>query len=298
VTLLVVLGLIVKFKTSSPHPIRRGEVPEQRARINTLIADLKRESFELSVQRLINDTQQYSIPGFHTGQKMAQIDLETMLSTRRAVKVLGHLDDLPARQKKRRKELFENMLRLHSERLITPLRLRIDNPSSPGVTQSIEPTKLGLCAVMFATAQSGEIGEIRSQFLALDEFRASAEAVMEEYRRAFPESNLTGLKKFVPDNRFQLNVLRLVAARRHGDSSEILERIDQACVATEMTSQQRDIVSWNAHTTSFEQLVGSPLDKTKGVRTYTFYDWAGSTLITGEEKQRKLIAEIRRIVLE
>jgi hypothetical protein len=102
-----------------------------------------------------------------------------------------------------------------------------------------------------------------------------------------------------PDNRFQVNVLRLVALRT-GDSNA-LKCVDEECARLQMKHETVPIVPWNAETTIFELLPDSPLDKSKGVTEYMFLDWPDnmkSDSMFPNPDQQAVVDKLKHIVFQ
>lgn len=88
------------------------EVPGHQPRIDAIIATLKKENLEESMDRLLSDDDQYYYPGYYTGVINDQIDLEIMLSDRRSIKVLQSIEKLPAKEREAKcKQLFSKAFR-------------------------------------------------------------------------------------------------------------------------------------------------------------------------------------------
>jgi hypothetical protein len=126
---------------------------------------------------------------------------------------------------------------------------------------------------MFIAADTARLDVLEQQFAQLDQWRDEIEPLAKLPNQRI-STNVPALFDFViaPDFRLQVNVLRLAALR--SGNSEMLKRVDEECARIQMKSKTIPIVSWNAETTIFELRLDSPLDKSKGVTEYTFYNWS------------------------
>src|SRR6266404_3362149 len=92
---------------------------------------IEHENLDQSIEGLIRDDHQYFHPGFHSGRKFAQLNLEVMLNTRRSIKVLEALNKLPiSKQVSKCKEMFATAYKAHTNAFWLLLN-RIENPSLP-----------------------------------------------------------------------------------------------------------------------------------------------------------------------
>ena len=130
-----------------------------------------------------------------------------------------------------------------------------------------------LSAALFITADATNLDILEKQFAQLDQWRAEIEPLAKLQNRHLTNIIAPALfdSTITPDYRLQVNVLRLAALRT--GNAEMLKRVDEACAGIQMTTNILPIVAWNAETTVYELLPDSPLDTSKGVTTYTFYDW-------------------------
>lgn len=131
-----------------------------------------------------------------------------------------------------------------------------------------------LSAALFIAADTGNPDILEKQFVQLDQWRAEIEPLARLQNRHITVITITALDDSVitPDYRLQVNVLRLAALR--SGNAEMLKKVDEACAGIQMKTNMIPIVAWNAETTAFELLLDSPLATSKGVTTYTFYDWS------------------------
>ncbi len=133
---------------------------------------------------------------------------------------------------------------------------------------------MALSAALFIAADSTNLDILEEQFEQLDQWRVEIEPLAKLPDRHMTNIVVTALDDSVitPDYRLQVNVLRLAALQ--SGNAEMLKQVDEACAEIQMTTNTIPIVAWNAETTVFELLPDSPLDTSKGVTTYTFYDWS------------------------
>jgi len=212
-----------------------------------------------------------------TGIMGAQTDLEWMLSNRRSVKVISQLSDLPQTDRANRcKDAFAAILRTHDEAARRALRHALDS-SAPTNTQSMLATKLGLCALMFVAANEGMAEVLSNQFAQLDHHSAEIERLLTEGGSTYPPALASVVRHYaMPDNRCQVNVLQMLHSGAGGDT-ERLRQMGELCAKMKMTKQEIPIVPWDARITWFDTLHprtrGSQMDTSKGVQTYTFYEW-------------------------
>jgi hypothetical protein len=262
-----------------------SEETHERETIDNLIKVLEKEGLDESIDRLVRDDQQYYHPGYNSDTKFAQLCLEVMLSARRSIKVLQSLKNLPVQQQEMKsKEVFARAFQLHTNTFRIILERRA-NPSLPRNTQSTRATQLALCVAMFAAADLGFKEVLAEEFTQLDSFKEQMKSrlpLMERY--------------YVPDNRFQVNVLYLLASRISSESTQLLGAVDEECIRANMRKNEIPIVTWNARTTWFDR-VGSAMDTNNGVTRYVAYDWKPSDLVIHEENQLTVLSNLRKLVL-
>jgi len=264
-----------------------------------MIKALKKENLEESMDMLIKDDQQYFDPGFITDIKNAQNDTEWMLSARRSIKLLQSIKALSGTERETKcDQLFSKALQAHSNAFLTILRHETD-PSSPINRQSLGATTAAMCAAMFITADMGRLDLLSRQFVRLDESRSAWEPRLLAHESAKLGSMAELEYRMAPDNRFQVNVLRLAAVR--ADNGALLKQVDAECALTNMKTSEIPIVAWDARTTWFDARrhhAGiSIIDRIKGVSNYTFYDWDSGDLFSHKDKQERLVRKLRSIIL-
>ena len=121
---------------------------------------------------------------------------------------------------------------------------------------------------------------------------------MAEHSSLYREAELeVADESCIPDNRLQINVLRL-AALRDSTASNLVERVDAYFESAVMTRADLLVTSWNAQTTNFEgQAAGSPPDVTRGVLNYQFYRWPGDELRRDRNLELQALEETKSMVL-
>lgn len=151
---------------------------------------------------------------------------------------------------------------------------------------------------MFITADIGRLDLLSSQFAEFDQFRANIEPILIKLRAA----QHLGVSVFlelhvVPQNQFQVNVLRLAASKVPGDAA-MLAQIDAECVHANMKAHEIPIVAWDARTTWFDILPKSPMDTRKGVVNYKVYDWQPGDVNLHKDLQDQVVHKVRSILLQ
>lgn len=247
-----------------------------------------------SIERLI-EIEPYQYPGYHYrgSLELAQLNLETMLSNRRAVKLLHELERLPERDRDLKcQEMFAKTFRTHL--LVNRALLAREDERKPFWSAiRRDATKLALCAVMFATAKHGKLETLAEEFAQLDAFKEELERRIAERRPPYEPVMISVLRGWsAPDYRFQVNVLRVAASRAPGDPSRLLRQIDELMA---VAKKEVAIVPWNARFTWFDR--EGPMDTRQGVTKHAFVDWKDSQTQVDPEIQRRLLRRIRKLVL-
>ena len=281
-----------------PPPMQYNGIPVHRARISAVVATLRQESLEESMDHLIavKYYEQYLYPGFFGAMPFSQDDLEIMLSARRSIRVLQDIEKLRDRERESMcKRLFSKALEANTNSLNAVLRHE-DDPTSKFEPQPGGSSVMTMALAMFIAADIGRLDILHEQFTQLDECRAAVHVGILACKAAHPASIVHLLeRRAVPDNRFQANVLRLAACR--SGNANVLEGVDAECERTGMRTHEIDIVPWDARTTWFEHLVATPMDTSKGVRRLQACDWDDDGLEFPNEAQERIVAKLRSIVL-
>ena len=248
------------------------------------------------MERLLTDNVQYSEPGYHSSVLGAQLDLERMLSSRRCIKVFAELGKVnPSQRESRCRELFLRVFNAHTNALEENL-LIADDPKHPLPKLSMPSTHMALCAAIFVAADFGYADLVSEELVQVDKLLARFDAKVAAHTPALPPAAVTSMRGHCGvDNRFVLNVLYL-CAQRAADKHQAVGQIEQECSYMGMQKSQIPIVPWNAATTRFEGLVGSPMDASKGVKTYSVYDWNIGDLNAHLARQNELLSRVRLIL--
>ena len=273
VTALVICVLVNHKAKQMPDSLPGGPMPHRHPGKERMVETLKGENLDQSIRLLVDDRNQYFGPyARHIGVDL-QEDLEDMLSTRRFVKVLQEIKELPRSKGDAKCELLFTMaFQSHTNICRAIIKVATD-PSAPTNHQSLLGPIMGMAAAMFIAADTARLGVLKRQFATLDHWRAEIEPSAKLPDCRFLQGYMPALWDIVitPDRRLQVNVLRLAASR--SGNARVLKEVDEACASIQMTSMTFPLVPWNAETTVFELLPDSPLDTSKGVTEYKFYDW-------------------------
>jgi hypothetical protein len=169
-------------RQASPMPAH--EVPEQRARIDGLVTQLERESWDQSIENVLTNSDQFT--GVNSARSGDQVELEQMLSARRAVKLLNTLEALPMNKRVEKcRELFDRVMRVYGL-VYEDLAVSGSGPWEPPIQQRgrYHPTE-ALCLAMFATAETGRRDILAEQFQRLDDLRHRVERRMDDNQAAY-----------------------------------------------------------------------------------------------------------------
>ena len=281
VVTLVILGQIILFAVvfrrhemaghSGSETV--GNALSRDPRIDNLVAALKKERPPELINNLITNDQQYFDPGFSTSRSFAQIDLEIALSSRRFIKFLQSVEKLSKMDREITcRQFFSKAFQAHTNAIYVILNHE-DNPSSAANDLSLFGTKEAICEAMFIIADIGRLDLLSAQFAQIDQFRKEIEPVIEIHKSKHPFGVWAMLQhSFVPDRRFEVNVLRLAAIR--SGSKDKLEKFDAQCDAINMQKREVPIVAWDARKTWFERPVQRSVPFDKIVLNLVAYDWA------------------------
>jgi len=193
----------------------------ERERINGEDAKLKMEDFGRSVDELLlgSDLQFGGILGQSADPQM---DLENVLSARRAIKILDYIHGLPERDKAPACEaLFDKAFQINTNLFSVWVSIQADPKIQ--TKSSVLSSRLTLLLAMFATAERGDRVLLAKQFAKLDRFADEANRII----AAQPPAAKTTLSSYIPfffpqQNRSQLNLLQLAADREKGSLVEIV----------------------------------------------------------------------------
>jgi hypothetical protein len=261
---------------------------------------LKKESLDQSIELMVNEVSQYFMPVRHQGF-YSEDDLENVLSDRRTLKLLQEISALlKGRGSAACQLLFSTAFQRHTNACRAMIKYATD-PSAPENHYSTLCSIMAMSAAMFIAADTARLDVLEQQFAQLDQWRDEIEPLAKLPNQRI-SVNVPALFDFViaPDFRLQVNVLRLAGLR--SGNSEMLKRVDEECARIQMKSKTIPIVPWNAETTIFEVWGDSPLDKSKGVTEYIFYNWSDkmAPVLSGGDRvnidQKQFVRELESIV--
>jgi hypothetical protein len=269
-------------------------VPQQREKIDRIIAELSQESLEESIAVHVKNDDLYFYPNLTHNITGAQNHLEWIFSNRRAVKILLELKQLGAVECDRRfGEMFERYLAVHTATL-RAVMTHMEDPSAPKNQQSMISTQLAIVTAMFGTAAYGRNETLKGQFRALESLRRECEERIA--RNKLPRGGPELIRIYtMPDRRFRLNLLVLDASKRHDDA--VLARFRTMLAA--LTQYDLLVVPWAAHTTAFDiphRMEFIPVDESKGSMTFRLYGWKIDDLHKFDF-QDKTLREAEEVVL-
>jgi hypothetical protein len=222
-----------------------------------------------------------------------------MLSNRRAIKILDHIQGLSGHDKTLACEsLFAKAFLVHTNLFSVWVLMQAD--SKIQTKSSVESSRLTVLLAMFATADSGNRALLAKQFEQLDRFTEEANQII----AAQPPKAKADLSTYFPlffpqQNRSQLDLLQLAADRETDHSLKLSGQVERELEQANMAKSEVPIVPWNARMTYFEALpVGGNVDTNKHVTIYGLYDWTGISKANSEAPdQTALVKKLRGIVL-
>jgi hypothetical protein len=291
---LTLICTLIQYHRNRLAPQGAGHIPDvpgAAAYLKRLAADrasLATESLHESMMNVITNDQQ-----FISASATPRPNLEMMLGATRAVQVIHTVERLPAtRQEAACRELFAIAFTAHTNQLRRP-----SGSKRTAQWQSIVSTDMAVCLAMFAAADLGLSRTLADQFSALDHLQGElANLDTAGVRRTFA----------LPDNRFQLNVLRLVAVRDPQLAKSALKLVDNEletnAVRTVSTEAQLGDRPPAIVPAGARRLVSTSKGaKNAQTKRYEFLDWQNyNPLKPGADKQKLaqqgLIATLRRIV--
>jgi hypothetical protein len=267
------------------------------------------ETLRESMLNIITNGQQFfgKIPPTYYG---AQDNLETTLAYPRPLKVIQTVETLPAKDREQTcKELFALAFSTHTNTFASVLRMWND----PAYTNkmSMLSSRMGVCLATFIAADSGLRDVLSDELAQLYRFR---DEVVERAVAAHPAQTLNDRgfvhnmrRYYVPDNRFQLNLLRLVAVRDADDGNRVLKLVDEELRTNTLRTSSRGmpVTKWDAPASWFdEQLPGCGrrnMDARDVVKQYELLDWGDSRVRQAPEdgdleRQQELVRKLRYLV--
>lgn len=284
------------------HAYRRHAAGDRDPRITTLIATLKNETLERSVSLATRDSQQYHIPGFQTALMCPQVNLEDMLSARRAVKILQTIERLPEIPREAGiRQAFATAFQVHTSAVYAVMR-HSEDPSYEPNQQSLYSTRLGLCVAMFAAAEWGRKDLLSAQLEQLDRLRSEVDTRVAGHKLVYSNGVGSFLQDVVtPDDRFEVNVIRVLASHQHG-SRDLVQRIDEECGRVNMRRDPEiPVAAWDAWATWFERGLRGQRSSKEVVKAFTFWNWDPDDLIYAanfdDRRQKALVQRLRALAL-
>ena len=271
--------------------------PVTRPLADKIIAELKKEDFDRSVDQLLlgSDLQFGAVISQSAGDP--KTDLEQMLSNPRSIKILDHIHGLPERDKAVTCEaLFAKAFQAHTN--LFSVWVLIQSDPKIKTKSSVMSSRLTVLLAMFATAERGDRALLAKQFEQLDRSLDEANQII----AVQPPAAKTVLSTYIPlffpqQNRSLVNLLQLAADRETNRSLKLFDQVERELEQANMAKSEMQIFPWD---TDYETRWGrGHLDANKHVTTYRFYDWTGAASMGGSETptQVALVKKLRGIVL-
>jgi hypothetical protein len=259
-------------------------------RVGEFVVGLQSEDFTRSVEQLLVDREACT---YMTGIKFGQDDLPEMLFNRHCVDVVERIAAMrEADCEVKCREVFSLLLARHAAAVRRSLG-HLEDRNAPRNRQSMRLSEMGVCTAILATALCGGTETLLSQFSELDAFRAEIDRRLTANAQLYPNSLPVAANTrnyYVPDNRFQLNVLCLHAARIGGKAAEnALE------ICSGVKNEEIGNANPKARSSWFEmpgRLAGVPTVRSHGRTNYLLYDWP-SEMKYDHKAQVAVIAALR-----
>jgi hypothetical protein len=267
---------------------------------------LRRETLHESILDLITNALQY-VGGYE--RFGAQIQLETMLASRRALKVIQDIEALPAAQQRQAcEEFFKTVFQEQTNALSIFVRWWEEPSRATNVIPRLDSRLMATCVATFTAADLGLRDLLSDELAQLDRF---GDDVVNPFclRHAAEDTDkrlAAEMRRYAqPDNRFQLNLLRLAALRDTNDRGKLLALLDEELRSNQLrtTNSVIPITAWDAPTTRFEEWrlagTGKKMEEKDVIRRYDFLDWdpPGPHSDADRETQRELVRKLRLLVL-
>jgi hypothetical protein len=161
--LVLVIGLAATLSSNAVETNATGsepalsplETPVMRPLVDKIIAEVKKEDFDRSVDQLLlgSELQFGGVLGESSGDP--QTDLEEMLSNPRSIKILDHIHGLPEREKAVTCEaLFAKAFQTHTNLFSVWVLIQADPKIK--TKSSVMSSRLTMLLAMFATAERGD----------------------------------------------------------------------------------------------------------------------------------------------
>jgi hypothetical protein len=224
-----------------------------------------------------------------------ETDLRTIFSGGRSIKVLRSFEALSNKDREEEcRRFFSQAFQAHTN-AFSALLSGVKDPSAREGQPSIRCTQWALCAAMFATADAGRRDLLSGQFAQLDRFKADFQPRWSALVAEDPQMGLFSLATYLPDCRFQVNLLRLAAARSVAGDSR-LDQVDAECGLARMRTYPIPVRDWDSRATRLENLqIAAPFLPARGWSDFVVYDWT-DPLVT-QEQEEGLVLTLRQIVL-
>lgn len=272
------------------------ETPVPVPLIDGIIAKVKNEDFDRSVDELLlgSDLQ---FDGFISQNSGApQTDLEQMLSNPRAIKILKHIHELSERDQTLTCEtLFAKAFQIHTNLFSVWVLIQADPKIK--TKSSVMSSRLTTLLAMFATAERGDRALLAKQFEQFDRF-------MEEANRIIalqPPKAKADLSSYIPfffpqQDRSLVNLLQLAADREKNRSLKLFGQVERELQQANLAKSEMQVFPWE---TDYETRWGrGAVDPKTLVTIYRFYDWTGAASMGSEKAtQAALVKKLRGIVL-
>jgi hypothetical protein len=253
---------------------------------------LKKSALEHSMDDLIN----YGPESSFIYRNFGQDDLETILSGRHSIEMLHSIERLSKKDRAAAcRLLFDKAYKAHTNAFCGLLK-HVADPSYAAVHPNVGATKMALSTALFATADLGRRDLLSGQFAQLDDFRCEFTARWTTLVSAHPQMGVFTLETYLPDNRLQVNILRLAAARAAG-SAGLLQQFDAECRLARMKTNALPVADWDSREPPYERIIISGLFPSRGWSNYMVYEWEAPDFGRDNEREDGVVSKLRSIVL-
>lgn len=293
---VLTLVIAISFQGRSEEASSGFEIPVPRPLIDKIIAEVKKEDFDRSVDQLLlgSDLQFDGVVSESAGDP--QTDLEQMLRNPRAIKILDHIQGLSERDKAPACEaLFAKAFKIHTNLFSVWVLIQADPKIQ--TKSSVESSRLTMLLAMFATAERGDRALLAKQFEQLDRFMDGANRIIAAQPPAAKAHLSTYIPFFFPQqNRSLINLLQLAADRETNRSLKLFGQVERELEQANMAKSEMQIFPWE--TDSETRWGRGNVDTDKHVTIYRFYGWTGASAMGSEKPaQAALVKKVRGIVL-
>jgi hypothetical protein len=240
-------------------------------RVNNFIKEIQTESLETSFSNLIND-QQYFYQGYHTNIKGASVDLETLLSSRRFLKVLQQFQSLTLKQ-------ANNLLDKFCKESIDEYKITVLDARNRNTTNSVSNTnpktskshslmgaKYIVCASMLLAAHLGNSQKIWEQFEKMNQIIQDERKYIEENRNTEFGRIFISIMSLDHDCIVSVFMYAMIQAKINSDMVITLQ--------SKLDKKEVPLVKWNASDTYYDVLQQSRyhrIDKKTIVQNFVVY---------------------------